>query len=394
MSVKSRALRQLINTVMEPVWIGRQPPEIDTIMERAVRLTGRSDWGDPYFRSGLDALTRSLGRLEGLTPIGHVTFNTMIHRAVVNRLRCFDGSMQRSALIPPVIITGLPRSGTTVLHRLLALAPGHHAPPLWELLDPYSDLSPSSRRRRCRFEIAVKNRLLGDLDRKHYTRADTPEECTLLLANSLSSSLFWDVAPVEGYLQWHQAASHRVAYQEYRRQLEILQHRHPGRRLVLKAPAHLGQLDELLAAVPEAMLVQTHRDPTLCFYSHCSLRETLGRLVISVPDREAIAGQVRRVFEQDLARNVAFYRSGGAGVVHVACSDLRRDPRSVVERVAMELGLGWDETVDARARAYLRRRSSKVHRRHRVEVAEWGVDPSRIESLFTDYRRRFSEWIR
>ncbi len=194
-----------------------------------------------------------------------VTFGKMIRQALVNRLRFLGDSSPRSELNSPVIITGLPRSGTTALHRLLALDPVFHAPPLWELLDPFLDSADGLRRWRTRAQIGFKNRLLPDLDQKHFTRADTPEECTLLLANSFASPLFWDLAPLEGYLEWVQAADQRPVYEDYRRQLEILQARHPDRRLLLKAPAHLGNLAVLHEVVPEAHLIQTHRDPTAVF---------------------------------------------------------------------------------------------------------------------------------
>ncbi len=137
------------------------------------------------FRDGLDALLAALEVLPGLTPLGVVTFARMIRQALVNRLRFVGDSAPRRDLNSPVIITGLPRSGTTALHRLLALDRVFHAPPLWELLDPFSTAAPVLRRWRTTAQISFKNRLLPDLDPKHFTRADTPEECTLLLANSL-----------------------------------------------------------------------------------------------------------------------------------------------------------------------------------------------------------------
>ncbi len=265
MSMMSTTLRSLVNRSLAPFGAaapGRRFPAADDLLAAAERRTGLDDWGDPNFREALDALLRALEDFRDLTPLGVVTFGNMIRQAFINRLLFVADSSPESELDSPVIITGLPRSGTTALHRLLALDPVFHAPPLWELLDPYSTRKPDLRRWRTTAQIAFKNRLLPDLDQKHFTRADTPEECTLLLANSLASSLFWDLAPLEGYLEWVQAADQRPVYEDYRRQLEILQTRHPGRRLLLKAPAHLGNLAVLHEVVPEAQLIQTHRDPT------------------------------------------------------------------------------------------------------------------------------------
>lgn len=363
----------------------------DQLMAWAQKRTGLGEWGEPIFRSGLNALLDSLEGMPGLSPLGVVTYDKMIRQALVNRLRFHDCSIPRRDLEAPVIITGLPRSGTTALHRLLALDPLFHAPPLWELLDPFADTGASFRRWRTTAQIAFKNRLLPDLDQKHYTRADTAEECTLLLANSLASSIFWDLTPLDGYLEWYQSVDQRPVYVEYRRQLEVLQARHPGRRLLLKAPAHVGNLAVLHEIVPEAHLIQTHRDPTKAFFSHCSLRETLSSLVTVQPDRAAIADHVRRVFEHDLRANVMFHDNEPGAVTDVACSSIRREPADVRRGIYSRIGLAWDETASGRVADA--GRSSSGPGGHRYSHDGWGIQASRVDGLFGDYRSRFADLL-
>ena len=253
-------LRSLVNRSLAPFGApaaGQRFGSSGDLLAAAERRTGLNSWGDPYFRGGLLALLEALEEVPGLTPLGVVTFGNMIRNALANRLRFVGEAAPRGELNSPVIITGLPRSGTTALHRLLALDPVFHAPPLWELLDPFSSPAPDLRRWRTSAQISFKNRLLPNLDEKHFTRADTPEECTLLLANCFASPLFWDLAPLEGYLDWVQCVDQRPVYEDYRRQLEVIQTRHPDRRLLLKAPAHLGNIAVLHEMVPEAHLIQT-----------------------------------------------------------------------------------------------------------------------------------------
>jgi hypothetical protein len=363
----------------------------ERFLEAARRRTGLDDFGDPHFRDGLEALCAALAEQSGLTLLGVVTFRNVIIQSLVNRVRFVGASGARQTLDPPIIITGLPRSGTTILHRLLALDPKHHAPQLWELLDPYSATPALVRRWRARAQVAVKTRLLRDLDRKHYTRADTHEECTLLLANSLTTSVFWDMAPLDGYLEWYQSANQEPVYRDYRRQLEVLQAIHPDRRLVLKAPGHLGNLAELHAAVPEARIIQTHRDPTACFFSHCSLRETLSRFVIDRPDRSEIGRQVERVFRHDLRRNLEFFDGGARGVVHVPQAALRTDPVEVVRGLYERFDLEWGAETGTRIAGYLRRFPRGRFGAHRPTDDGWGVTRDRIDGLFGDYRERF-DW--
>jgi hypothetical protein len=394
MSLMSTTLRSFVNRSLAPFGApaaGQRFGSSEDLLAAAERRTGLINWGDPTFRGGLDALLSDLEELPDLTPLGVTTFGNMIRQALVNRLLFVGDSSPRSELNSPVIITGLPRSGTTALHRLLALDPVFHAPPLWELLDPFSSPNPDLRRWRTTAQISFKNRLLPDLDQKHFTRADTPEECTLLLANSFASSLFWDLAPLEGYLEWVQTADQRPVYEDYRRQLEILQARHASRRLLLKAPAHLGNLAVLHEVVPEAQLIQTHRDPTRCFFSHCSLRETLSSFVVDRPDREAIAGQVKRVFDHDLRGNLEFHRGAQGGVIHVACSTLAREPLQVRREISRRVGVDWTE--EATNRAARPRREGGGPGLHRYSHDGWGISPSDVAGFFGDYRSTFADLV-
>ncbi len=395
MSLMSTTLRSIVNRSLAPFGSpasGRRFRAGDDLLAAAERRTGLNDWGDPTFHDGLHALLKALEELPGLTPLGVTTFGNMIRQALVNRLLFVGDSSPRSELNSPVIITGLPRSGTTALHRLLALDPVFHAPPLWELLDPFSSPTPDLRRWRTSAQIGFKNRLLPDLDQKHFTRADTPEECTLLLANSFASPLFWDLAPLEGYLEWVQAADQRPIYEDYRRQLEVLQARHRDRRLLLKAPAHLGNLAVLNEVVPEALLIQTHRDPTAAFFSHCSLRETLSSFVVDHPERETIAAQVRRVFEHDLCANLKFHEANSAEVIHVACSALSRGPIEVLREVLGRIGIDWNEEAADRVADFQRVQSRRGPRGHRYSREGWGFPENRVAELFGDYRSAFPEF--
>jgi len=392
MSTVSTSLRSIVNRTLAPFGppaAGQRFGNSEDLLATAERRTGLRDWGDPHFRAGLAALLGSLEALPEMTPLGVVTFGDIIRQALVSRLRFVCDSVQRCDLNSPVIITGLPRSGTTALHRLLGIDPGFYSPPLWELRDPYAASTFDLRRWRTSAGIMLKNRLLPDLDRKHFTRADTPEECTLLLANSFASPLFWDLAPLDGYLEWYQSTSQRPAYVDYRRQLEVLQALHPDQRLLLKAPAHLGNLAVLHDVVPEALLIQTHRDPTSCFFSHCSLRETLALFVINRPDRKAIAGQVQRVFEHDLGACLEFHEEGCCEVINIAFRRLKARPLEVVRDIRKRLGLGWTPETALRGEAHLKRFSQSRFGTHHYHHSDWGVPHERVDEMFGAYRRRF-----
>jgi hypothetical protein len=387
----------LLNRALAPFGpsrVGRRFGGVDDLMAAAERRTGLDEWGDPHFRDGLETLLESLERVPDLTPLGAATFNNLIRSSLVNRLRFLSDSAPRLDLRPPIIITGLPRSGTTALHRLLAVEPEFHAPPLWELQDPFTTAAVDLRKWRSRAQIGIKNRILPELDAMHFTRAETPEECTLLLANSFASPLLWDMTPLDGYLEWYQKAPQKPVYREYRRQLELLQARHPGQQLLLKAPAHLPNLSVLQEVIPEARLIQTHRDPTACFSSHCSLREILSSFVVEQPDRPSIVDQVGRVFEHDLRANAEFHERSPGSTVHVSCSTLQRAPIEAVRVVREALDLGWDRETEKRAEVHQRPYPNRRPGLHRRGPDDWTVPKDELDRSFVSYREAFADLLK
>ncbi|MGE0239813.1 MAG: sulfotransferase, partial [Parvibaculaceae bacterium] len=259
----------------------------------ARRSTGYDDFGDPYYRTGLRVLLRSLRRDADLTFIGRMLLERSIalaleQRLLIQHLRKTAPDVFAGPLPPPVIITGMPRSGTTFLHRLLAADPAFRAPTLGELVEPVDRRSGWRRvveDKRLRTELAVMRLFNRTLDAKHFTRSDEPEECMFALAITFRTLLPWTLAPAHSYLAWLRTADRRQKYREYRDILCLLQRRDRGRRLLLKAPDHLGGVAELVAAVPEALVVVCRRDPAAALTSFNSLIAGLHKVTSRGSDR-------------------------------------------------------------------------------------------------------------
>jgi len=188
--------------IFNPVW------EKEALFKSALKNSGHVNSIDQgTAMKGLDTLLLSIHNQDSLHLIGEITLYTLIKRSIRNRsryLKIKENNQDKDLpLNPPIFITGLSRSGTTFLHRLLSANPELYAFPLWELFDPFTrSRTRDVRKLKTKFEINVKNILLPDLDKKHYTRANNTEECNMLLANSFNSQLFVDIAPLPEYLEW------------------------------------------------------------------------------------------------------------------------------------------------------------------------------------------------
>ena len=337
----------------KPIW------EKDYFMEKAIhKAGGLNNWGDPEFISGLKALLESIKQLPSTHFIGQITLNTLIIRSLINRLRFVEllqnGKKNEVILNNPIIITGLSRSGTTFLQRLMGFDNRHYAFPLWELLDPYKNHGKFDfRRSKTNLEIILKNVLLPELDKKHYTRADTKEECILLLANSFHSQLFTDIAPLAGYLNWYIKEDREYAYREYRDQLKILQSYHKGKRLILKAPSHLGSLDNIIKYIPDAIIIQTHRNPDECINSLCSLRQSLFKMVEGEIDNQEILREVLQLFNSETKKNLDFHQKYPDRVISISYKELTRDPMKVLNDLYGKMDYEWTESMDKNMKKYI-----------------------------------------
>jgi LPS sulfotransferase NodH len=346
----------------------------ERLLAAASQRTGLRDFGDPWFRAGLDVLLASLEHDASLHFAGRLMMRRLIVDNLVNRLLVTD--LQRRAagvfarpLVPPLIVVGLPRSGTTLLHRLLAAGPGHYGPPYWELAQPLPRPGrPDLRRGYGALLLELRKAVHSDLDRKHFMAAGEPEEDMFLLGPTFDTWLYWLSAPVFGYLDWYRAQDHRAKYAEYRAWLQVLQAAHPGQRLVLKSPEHTGGLAALRAAVPEAQLIQLQRDPATAFASYASLTRTTQAIFASRVDPARTARASLALFAAELRGNRAARAQAPGAVLDVDYDDLVAAPAATVRGVYRHFGLAWTGAAAAGVRRHLAQNPPGRHGVHRYQL--------------------------
>ena len=366
----------------------------ESLSNAAIKQTGLTDFGDPHYRQGLTSLIESAENDAKLHFIGRKVMSALITMFLVNRLLLAETRKRRpeifhTALLPPLVILGLPRSGTTFLHGMLALDPANQAIPAWQAMRPIAKSEPDRRRQDYHWENKVQSLLIPKLDSMHYSRTDTPEECILLFGTTFVSAVFSTCAPVYGYQDWLSSQDRLMAYQEYLALLQIIQHPNPSRRFALKSPAHTGAIDTLLSVIPDAMIIQTHRHPVPVCNSTNSLIYQMHNLVTEKHDIPKMV-KVNIDTLVQWAKSSMAVRDSNATRIHDVYYDLLvADPIGTVKRIYDHYELAWTRDFEARLQAFVTAHPQGQHGKHVYSGSDFGLKDEETTKRFGAYIRRF-----
>jgi NAD(P)-dependent dehydrogenase (short-subunit alcohol dehydrogenase family) len=375
--------------------------EMDALLGAARRETGCDDFGDPYFREPLSVLLRSLESEARLNPLGRTIMRTRIVGMLANRLRVEALFREHpgieSITVPrPIVIAGLQRTGTTLLHRLLAADPRARSLAAWEALHP-APLAGEGRDGSARRKRAAKlsenglRWLSPQFFAVHPVEADAPEEDVLLLDHCFTSQAPEATLAVPSYASWLEGHDLVPAYRYLERLMKLLLWQRPGQHWVLKTPHHMEYLAELFEVFPDALVVQTHRDPHATTGSFCSM-VAHGRGIFSddVDPREVGSHWLRKVCRM-IDRSLAVRDArGGASFVDVSYYDLVRDPLAEAKRIYTAAGIELTAGVEGAMRRLLDHQVQNKHGRHVYRTRDFGLSPARVEEAFAGYRARFA----
>ncbi|MET0701421.1 MAG: sulfotransferase [Mycobacterium sp.] len=264
----------------------------EAMMAAASERTGLCDWGDGAFRERLDVLCTSLREEAGLSDTGvGVVFEQLVGN-LINRLRlealvAEHPEIEDIAIERPIIICGLPRTGTTHLHNLLAADPALRYLPYWESLEPFAppgEDDPAPRYQRCAAGLDLVNTAMPEFKRMHEMTVEHAHEEIQLLANDISGMLFETTYYVPSFAAHYKSHDQAPSYAYLKRTLQALQWLRGGHRWVLKSPQHLEQLPTLCATFPDATFVVTHRDPIEVVRSMTTMISYASRMASARPD--------------------------------------------------------------------------------------------------------------
>jgi hypothetical protein len=374
----------------------------DAVLAQAVAETGFDDFGGDGFREPLDALLAGLRTEAGLSPFGTINLHAQVLQCAKNRLLLQDllirhPEIRAVEVTAPIIVAGLPRTGTTHLHNLLAADPALRSLPYWESIEPLpapgdgdDPSDPEPRRARTAAGVDFVDQAMPHFKAMHEMTTDHVHEEIQLLAMEFSTMFFETQARCPSYRDWYRSHDQTPHYEYLKTVLQALTFLRGGRRWVLKSPQHLEQFGVLRTVFPDATVVVTHRDPVAVVTSMLTMIAYTARLAVDVPDPVEVADywvdrlglmlddctRDRDLLDPDRSLDVVF-------------DEFMADDLGTVARV-YELA---DQPLDDRARAahssYLSTHQRNRHGTIRYDLTPFGVTADDLQARFASYTARF-----
>jgi hypothetical protein len=377
------------------------PLNAEVLHAKAVAETGLTDFGSDDYRERLEVYLTALREIDGLQDCGVVNFHAQVLQLLKNRLLLNDlltrhPEIHEIELLPPVVIAGLPRTGTTHLHNLLAAGPTFRTMPYWESVEPFplpAELGVEPDPRKARMDVAVEfmNASMPHFALMHEMTTEHVHEEIQLLANNFSTMLFETLAHVPRWRDHYLSHDQTSSYEHLSLQLKALQFLRGGRRWLLKSPQHLEQLPVLDAVFPRVVVVFTHRDPVpvvLSMLAMLAYTARMHRAPVPVHDIATSWSDRLQLMLNALVRDRELIPPERSIDVHF--DEFITDELGAAERIYELAG----EPLTAAARAamtdYLANHQRGRLGRIATSADMFGLDERDLPVRFAGYRKRFS----
>lgn len=380
---------------------------VDQLLASASAETGLSDFGDGDFRAGLDKLVGCTSRMR-LSAMGEAATHAEVQRWLVNRLRFVDDLKRHPEILDeeiddPIVILGMPRTGTTKLQRLIAADPDILSLKFWQAALParVPNAVPGMEDPRigmARQMIEMIAQVSPGLLQSHPLQAEFPEEEFFLQMLSFCTPAIYLNHPAPGYYEWVSQQSLLPTYRYMKQMLQYLQWQRGarkedagGRRWLLKIPLHLGNLDLLVELFPRATYVCTHRNLHEVLPSFSRLMEMFWRIKLDDVDLHEIGDFMVRFWSGEMRRHLEQREALGdrLDILDIRYEAVRDDPFAVVRSIYRHLGR---ELTPERERAMREWDANDSHGSvggYRYTLEQYGLKPAVIDAAFKDYAQRF-----
>jgi hypothetical protein len=366
--------------------------DAENLVAETERVTGLTDWGEPEFRDALDRLCASTGADDALAGQISALLQKRLH---LYADRAHFPEIAEQKIVAPIFVVGFPRSGTTILHALLAADPRARSPLTWELGAP----SPPPRAETALSDPRIAETQAGieqlpqQFRAMHAMGAMLPDEDNSIMQLAFRSLNFAATREIPDYIDWLLDCDMAPAFALHRHMLQHLQAFHKREWWVLKAPPHLFALDALFATYPDARIIFTHRDPASIMPSNASLvaflHEMSGNAVNRVELGVAETAKWRKGMERALAFRAQNSHLSGR-FYDLQYRDFTTDPMAAVEAVYGWLGNVLPSESRAAMVAFLADSRQGKHGKHDYSPEQYGMSAEAIRDEFFNYMTDYS----
>ncbi|MGW4364174.1 sulfotransferase family protein [Nocardia takedensis] len=371
---------------------------VEDLHASAAKVVGLDDFGDPDYREGLGVLLESYAKDAELTPFGNKVNRAFLRGALVARLLSEAAWRQypeheQVAVERPIFVTGLPRSGTTAVHRLLNADPDHQGLEMWltempQPRPPRESWSANPVYQRIEAAFAKHHVDNPEFMGVHHISADQVEECWQLLRQSAMSISYECLAYLPTYSAWLREQDWTPAYRRHRRNLQLIGLPDAGRRWVLKNPSHLFALDAIFEVYPDALIIQMHRDPRTIIASVCSLNEKASQGWSQRFHGPTVGSEQLDLWARGADRFLADRgKHDPARFRDVYYDDFVADPIGTVEGVYDHFGLTLSDAArTAMTSLHSESTSGAAKPVHKYTLDDFGLTADQVDERFADYR--------
>ncbi len=385
--------------------IGLQPIKLnlDQLLRTAMDNTGMSDFGESDFYQPLALLLEGLEKEANLSLLGRMVARTSLVQTLENRLgfvALFKAhpEIAEQRIERPIFVVGPPRSGTTIFHDLLVMDPYNRVPLTWETARPLPPPESATyhsdpRIAQAQADLDQVDKLLPQFKTMHPMGAERAQECVTMTSHDFTSMMYFVQFYVPTYDRFVIASDMRSALKWHRRFLQVLQWKAPGKRWALKSPQHLWHLQHIHREYPDALFVQTHRDPVKIVISTSNLAAHLQGMASDHPDLRKVTQYYAKALAQGYNNTVAYRKSGrlpASQVVDLYFRDFMADQVGTVRRAYEHFGLELSDSAASAMQAFLDNNPADKHGKHLYSLADTGMDEAELRALFTDYETYFN----
>ena len=399
MTIVTTALRAS-DTIADFLGFLDRPLDPDELIRLARRRTGLRDFGDESIVGPLSRLLEACSTESDLGLVGLNATKWDIVRFLSNLLQVQAMTDRHPEIdcLPirqPIFITGLPRSGTTFLHRLMMTDPANRAPAVWETIYPSPAIGDRAKRiAKVRRQLRAFEWLAPEFRSLHPLDATSPQECSEITAHMFRSLRFDTNYNIPSYRAWMDAdmGRHLPAYRFHKRFLQYLQHQDGvARQWVLKCPEHLFALEAIKAVYPDARIIFVHRDPVKVLLSQARLTEVLRRPFTRSLDPKALGPHESRRWLDGTRRMIEAGDDAGFSdpVCHVHHMDLISDPLATVEGVYRHFAMTMSDHTGKAINDYVSAAPKGGYGAHHYHFEDHGLNEDQERAKFRPYMIRF-----